>query len=174
MTSRLRVASTAASALPDDRPTVVSPEDPGEVFVEPSGDGRVVVHGVDGVDRPAFLGSRRRQPDGREVVEVVVDGWRFELEVEDDARAALRERAIRAADATAATGSLEVRAAIPGRVAAVSVSAGDEVEAGATLLVVEAMKMQNELRAPRSGRVERVAVGAGDTIELGDLLAVIS
>jgi biotin carboxyl carrier protein len=174
MTSRLRVAPTAASALPNDRTIVVSPDDPGEVFVEPFGDGRVVVHGADGADRPAFLGSHHHQPEGREVVEVVVDGWRFELEVEDDARAALRERATRAADATAATGSLEVRAAIPGRVAAVSVTAGDEVEAGTTLLVVEAMKMQNELRAPRGGRVERVAVGVGDTIELGDLLAVIS
>ena len=108
------------------------------------------------------------------MVEVVVDGWRFEMEVEDDARATLRERATRALDATTASGPLEVRAAIPGRVAAVSVAAGDEVDAGATLLVVEAMKMQNELRAPRAGRVERVVVGAGDTIELGDLLAVIA
>jgi biotin carboxyl carrier protein len=54
------------------------------------------------------------------------------------------------------------------------VVAGDEIAAGATILVVEAMKMQNELRAPRAGRVERVVVGAGDTIELGDLLAVIA
>ena len=174
MTARLRVAPTAASALPTDRPTLVAPDDPGETFVESSGDGRVVVHGADGVDRPAVLGPRRRQPDGREVVEVVVDGWRFELELEDDGRATLRERATRAADATAATGPLEVRAAIPGRVAAIAVAPGDEVDAGATLLVVEAMKMQNELRAPRAGRVERVAVGAGDTIELGDLLAVIA
>ena len=174
MTARLRVAPTLACAMPSDRPTVVATDDPGEVFVEPFEDGRVVVHGSDGVDRPAFVGDRRRQPDGREVVEVVVDGWRFELEVEDDARATLRERATRAADATATTGTLEVRAAIPGRVAVLAVAAGDEVEAGATLLVVEAMKMQNELRAPRAGRVERVAVGAGDTIELGDLLAVIA
>ena len=65
-------------------------------------------------------------------------------------------------------------AAIPGRVASVAVVAGDKIAAGATILVVEAMKMQNELRAPRAGRVERVAVGAGDTIELGDLLAVIA
>ena len=174
MTARLRVAPTPASALPTDRPTLVAPDDPGETFVESFGDGRVVVHGADGVDRPAAIGPRRRQPDGREVVEVVVDGWRFELEVEDDARATLRERATRAADATAATGPLEVRAAIPGRVASIAIAPGDEVEAGATLLVVDAMKMQNEVRAPRAGRVERVAVGAGDTIELGDLLAVIA
>ena len=49
---------------------------------------------------------------------------------------------------------------------------GDTVEAGQTLLVVEAMKMQNELRAPRDGVVERVSVGEGETIDLGDLLVV--
>jgi biotin carboxyl carrier protein len=63
---------------------------------------------------------------------------------------------------------------IPGRVATVSVAPGDVVAAGQTLLVVEAMKMQNELRAPRDGTVERVAVGAGETIDLGDLLLVLA
>jgi len=174
MTGRLRVAPTLASALPTDRPVVITPGDPREVAVESFGDGRVVVHGADGVDRWARVGHARRLPDGRSVVEVVVDGWRFELELEDDARARLRERATRAPDAAAANGPLEVRAAIPGRVASVGVVAGDEIAAGATILVVEAMKMQNELRAPRAGRVERVVVGAGDTIELGDLLAVIA
>ncbi len=61
---------------------------------------------------------------------------------------------------------------IPGRVAAVTVAVGDAVTAGQTLLVVEAMKMQNELRAPRDGVVERVSVGVGETIDLGDLLVV--
>jgi biotin carboxyl carrier protein len=55
----------------------------------------------------------------------------------------------------------------------VAVIAGDVVEAGQTLLVVEAMKMQNELRAPRDGVVERVAIGVGETIDLGDLLVVL-
>ncbi len=47
------------------------------------------------------------------------------------------------------------------------------VEAGQSLLVVEAMKMQNELRAPRAGTVDRVAVEAGGTIDNGDLLVVL-
>ena len=55
-----------------------------------------------------------------------------------------------------------------------SVTAGDAVSAGQQLLVVEAMKMQNELRAPRDGTVERVAVAAGRTIEVGDLLLVLA
>jgi biotin carboxyl carrier protein len=47
------------------------------------------------------------------------------------------------------------------------------VAAGQTLLVVEAMKMQNELRTPRDGTIERVAVAVGETIDLGDLLVVL-
>jgi biotin carboxyl carrier protein len=174
VTGRVRVVPGPASRLPSDVPVVISTDDPGEVFVEPYGPNRVVVHGADGSDRWAVLEPKDRLPDGRTIVEVVVDGWRFELEIEDDARATLRERATRARDEAAATGPLELRAAIPGRVVALQVAAGDEVEAGSTVLVVEAMKMQNELRAPRAGRVERLAVGPGDTIELGDLLVVIA
>jgi len=174
MTRAIRISPTPACLLPTDRPIVVDPDDSAGVVVEPFGEGRAVVHGADGTDRWAHLGTATRLPDGRSVVEVVVDGWRFELELEDDRRATLRERASQAADATASIGPLEVRAAIPGRVAAVAVNVGDEVEAGTTLLVVEAMKMQNELRAPRGGRVERVAVGEGQTIEVGDVLAVIA
>ncbi len=50
------------------------------------------------------------------------------------------------------------------------VSAGDEVEAGAPLLTIEAMKMQNEVRAPRAGTVGRIAVEAGQTVATGALL----
>ena len=111
---------------------------------------------------------------GRREVEVVVDGWRFALHVEDEARAALRERASRDPGIVAgAGGPLEIRAIIPGRVASVAVVAGDHVEAGQTLLAVEAMKMQNELRAPRSGIVGRVPASAGATVELGDVLVVL-
>lgn len=112
--------------------------------------------------------------DGRQTIEVVVDGWRFELVVEDEARAALRERATRdPSAAVGAGGPLEIRAIIPGRVASVAVAPGDRVELGQTLLAVEAMKMQNELRAPRSGTILRVPATAGATVELGDVLVVI-
>ncbi len=112
--------------------------------------------------------------DGRQHVEVVVGGWRFDAVVEDAARADLRERATRERGAGAGSGGpLEVRAIIPGRVVDVRVAADDTVEAGQALLVVEAMKMQNELRAPRAGTVTRVAVAAGSTVEVGDLLVVL-
>jgi biotin carboxyl carrier protein len=121
--------------------------------------------------RVAAVASRdpRRAPR----VEVVVDGWRFELAVEDEARASLRERASRDRGAASTGGSHEIRAIIPGRVVELGVASGDHVEAGDRVLLLEAMKMQNELRAPRSGNVTRVAVGPGETVEIGDLLLVI-
>jgi len=114
-------------------------------------------------------------PTGRDrtVVEVVVAGWRFEFEVEDAARHDLRERATAGRAADAHHGPTDVRAIIPGRVVAVSVAVGDDVEPGQRLLSVEAMKMENELRAPRAGTVERIAVAAGQTVELGDTLVVL-
>jgi biotin carboxyl carrier protein len=105
--------------------------------------------------------------------EVVVDGWRIEVEIESERRASLRERARRGREETAHGGPTEVRAIIPGRVVAVSIVPGDAVVAGQQLLVVEAMKMQNELRAPRDGVIASVAVGPGRTIEVGDLLLVL-
>ena len=106
--------------------------------------------------------------------EVIVGGWRVEVDVEPASRAALRERARRGREEIGHSGPTEVHAIIPGVVVSVSVTPGDAVTAGQQLLVVEAMKMQNELRAPRDGTIERVAVGAGRTIEVGDLLLVIS
>ena len=123
--------------------------------------------------RVLFGPPRLDRDRGTDVREVVVDGWRFEIEVEPERRAVLRERARRGAGAVSQGGPVEVRAIIPGRVVAITVAAGDPVEAGQQVLVVEAMKMQNELRAPREGTVERLGVAVGDTIEVGDLLVVI-
>jgi biotin carboxyl carrier protein len=115
-----------------------------------------------------------RAADGIDRHELLVDGWRVEIELEPERRAALRARARRGGAALADHGPTEVRAIIPGRVLAVSVAAGDPVVTGQQLLVVEAMKMQNELRAPRDGTVERIAVEPGRTVELGDVLLVIA
>jgi biotin carboxyl carrier protein len=53
------------------------------------------------------------------------------------------------------------------------VKAGDVVEAGQGLLVVEAMKMQNEIRSPKSGTVERVLVAEGQAVNVGEVLCVV-
>jgi biotin carboxyl carrier protein len=118
--------------------------------------------------------ARRRDSDGAALREVVIDGWRVEVELESERRASLRERARRGHEAAGKGGPVEVRAIIPGRIVAVSVGQGDEVIAGQQLLVLEAMKMQNELRAPREGRIEGIPVAVGDNVEVGDLLMVIT
>ena len=62
---------------------------------------------------------------------------------------------------------------MPGKVIRVLVSVGDDVEAGQGLIVVEAMKMQNEMKAARAGRVVSVAAVAGATVNAGEILAAI-
>lgn len=119
------------------------------------------------------LPLERSGPAGSRRLEVVVDGWRFEVEVESEQRASLRERARRDLGDAGLSGPAEVRAIIPGVVLSVAVAAGDQVTAGQQLLVIEAMKMQNELRAPRAGTVGRVAVAERSTIEVGDVLVVL-
>ncbi|HEX9045197.1 MAG TPA: biotin/lipoyl-containing protein [Candidatus Limnocylindrales bacterium] len=135
----------------------------------------VLVRGSgDGATRtPVFFGPPRANPDGTVTREVVVGGWRTDLVVESERRAALRDRSRRAGASAGRSGPLQVRAIIPGRIVAVSVAPGDEVTAGQQLLVLEAMKMQNELRAPRDGTVETIAVAVGATVEVGDVLMVI-
>jgi biotin carboxyl carrier protein len=80
-----------------------------------------------------------------------------------------RERVLADAESASrgADGPVEVLATLPGLVVAVGVGEGDEVSAGAALLTIEAMKMQNEVRAPRAGRVASVAVAAGQAVAAG-------
>ena len=83
-----------------------------------------------------------------------------------------RERVLAEAETAAHghAGPVEVRATLPGLIVAVAVSPGDAVEEGASLLTIEAMKMQNEVRAPRAGRVIEVAVTSGQTVATGAAL----
>ena len=173
--TRLRVVPIDATGVADDKATAeIDPADPAGAASSVVDLGRGRFRMGEPPSRVAgFVAALPASPGAPHRFEVVVDGWRFELEVEDAARAALRRRATRIVDADTTSGPLDIRAIIPGRIAAVRVTPGDAVEAGETLLVVEAMKMQNELRAPRAGTVERVAVGEGQTIDRGDLLVVL-
>jgi biotin carboxyl carrier protein len=62
---------------------------------------------------------------------------------------------------------------MPGRVVSVRVVAGDTVERNTLVVILEAMKMENELRAPQPGRVKEVRVAEGDTVEHGALLVLL-
>ena len=70
-------------------------------------------------------------------------------------------------------GSAEIVAPMPGKVVRVLVTEGDAVTAGSGILVVEAMKMQNELKTPKTGRVVSIRAKPGATVNAGDVLAVI-
>jgi biotin carboxyl carrier protein len=70
-------------------------------------------------------------------------------------------------------GVAEIVAPMPGKVVRVQVEAGATVEKGAGVIVVEAMKMQNEMKSPRSGVIVSVKVKPGDTVNAGEVLAVL-
>ena len=62
---------------------------------------------------------------------------------------------------------------MPGKIVRVLVSQGDAVEAGAGVLVVEAMKMQNEIKSPKKGTIQKILVGEGAAVNAGDVLAIV-
>jgi biotin carboxyl carrier protein len=73
-----------------------------------------------------------------------------------------------------AEGRQQIVAPMPGKVVRVLVEAGDRVEAGQGLVVVEAMKMQNEIRSPKGGVVERLHVKEGQPVNAGEVLCIVS
>ncbi|MBW6462615.1 MAG: biotin/lipoyl-binding protein [Firmicutes bacterium] len=76
--------------------------------------------------------------------------------------------------AAASGGSASINAPMPGSVLEVKVAVGDSVNEGDVLLVLEAMKMENELTAPQAGSVGQVLVKKGDTVNSGDPLIVLN
>ena len=108
-----------------------------------------------------------RRGSSRGAYTLWVDGYRFEGEALDE-----RTRAIRdiTAASSKATGPAPVVAPMPGLIVRVSVAIGDQVQAGQGLIVMEAMKMENELRASGSGIVKAVHVAPGKAVEKGTIL----
>jgi biotin carboxyl carrier protein len=78
-----------------------------------------------------------------------------------------------AAAGAAADGLAEIRTMMPGKVVRLVAKAGDQVEKGDPVLVVEAMKMQNDLKATKTGIVKEIRVNEGATVSSGDILAII-
>lgn len=106
------------------------------------------------------------------LVKLLVDAKEYEVEVKSGGGA--RKKAKAAAKKTVAAGGAgAVLAQMTGRVIRVDISQGDAVNAGDILLIVEAMKMENEIVAPVSGTVTQVAVAAGARVSEGDLLVEI-
>ncbi len=109
--------------------------------------------------------ARRTGPRGGYVL--WMDGWRFEVEALDERARAIKE--LSAATAGPA-GPTPVIAPMPGLIVRVQVAVGDRVRAGQGLVVMEAMKMENELRAPADGTVRAISAAAGQAVEKGATL----
>jgi biotin carboxyl carrier protein len=161
--------------------TALVGEDTCTVEVQPLADGRFRVT-VDGRER--IVDSR---PTGTGSFSLLIDHAAAEVSVTwrgDEYTVATGGRAhrVRLMDERArrrherrggADGGNEVRAQMPGKVVAVLVAAGATVERGQGLLVIEAMKMENEISAPRSGTIAELRVQPGQAVESGELLVRI-
>lgn len=76
-------------------------------------------------------------------------------------------------DDASASGKVEIKTAMPGKVVRILVSEGDAVQKGDGVIVVEAMKMQNEMKSPKDGTITVIRPAEGDTVSAGDVLVVI-
>ncbi len=160
------------------------------MMFEATADGRtmrVEVRGQDG-RYTVVLDGRPLEVDARETgphfLSVLLGGRSYEVGIEkrpggytvvltDDVVAVDLVDASRAAPARRVSGPARIAAPMPGKLVRVLVSPGQDVQAGQGLVVVEAMKMENEIRAPRSGRVKDVPAREGQAVETGALLVVV-
>lgn len=106
---------------------------------------------------------------------VNVNGTVYEVELEELTGVAPAAPTAPAAPAPAAapSGGEQITAPMPGNILSVNVSAGDAVKKGQVLMILEAMKMENEIMCPCDGKVLSVSVSKGATVESGALLCVI-
>jgi biotin carboxyl carrier protein len=102
--------------------------------------------------------------------QVLMQGYLYEVEVLDERSQLMRARST---SLVPDSGELLIKAPMPGLVVDVSVEVGQEVEAGQKVVILESMKMENELKTPRAGEVERIQVKAGDSVEQNEVLVVI-
>jgi biotin carboxyl carrier protein len=111
---------------------------------------------VDGKSHEAYVAQ------GDENWQVLLRGRLFPVTVEDE-----REKRLRSAagGGVAEAGEFHLKAPMPGLVVAIHVAEGQAVQKGQVLLILESMKMQNELKSPRDGTIGRLRVKAGETVE---------
>jgi biotin carboxyl carrier protein len=114
----------------------------------------------------AYEIKRERSQQGD--LHMVIGSARYAVDVQDP-RSLKTRRAVAGGDA----GPQKIKAAMPGKIVRVLVAEKDEVKAGQGVIVMEAMKMQNEMKSPKDGRVQKILTAEGSTVNAGDTLAII-
>lgn len=107
---------------------------------------------------------------GENAWKILLRGNLYEAQVTDERTRLLRSRAT---SMVPESGEVAIRAPMPGLVVDLPVEVGQDVEAGENIVILESMKMENELKAPRAGRVERISVNVGDSVEQNQTLLVL-
>jgi biotin carboxyl carrier protein len=137
--------------------------------VETRGVGGAVALSVDGrlwdasISREGSGASR----NGDRSYGVAIGGRHYPVQILDPLRQAT------SSSGPQQSGRAEIRSTMPGRIAAVLVKEGQEIKAGQGLVVVEAMKMENEMASPKDGTVGAISVSSGDAVETGALLVTV-
>jgi biotin carboxyl carrier protein len=114
----------------------------------------------------AYEIKRERSLQGE--VHMIIGSARYAVDVQDP-RSLRTRRGVAGVEA----GPQKVKAPMPGKVVRIMVQEKDEVRAGQGIVVMEAMKMQNEMKSPKDGRVQRILTAEGSAVNAGDTLAVI-
>ena len=105
---------------------------------------------------------------------ITVNGTVYDVTVEEGTGAATTATAPKAAAPAGAQGSVAVNAPMPGKILSVKASAGQAVKKGDVIMILEAMKMENEVVAPQDGTIASINVAAGDSVEAGAVLASLN
>lgn len=139
--------------------------------------GRLDAVGLDGLHRLRVQARKRPMKTFR----VAIDGQEYDVTVEEAQRSAPPHGAVRPpkakagghAASAAPAGERTIRSPMPGKVLAVNVAQADAVDTDTVLLVLEAMKMENDILAPAEGTVKSIHVRPGETVNTGDVMMVI-
>ena len=148
------------------------PPDPGQLcsFTLDGVEARVDIQAIGPGMYSILLGSRcfEAKIENRENgYSVVVGGRRFDIAVRDPRKLS------RASAGVAEAGPQKLTAPMPGKIVRVMVEQGQTVEIGQGLIVVEAMKMQNEIKSPKAGVVKAIPVKQGGSVSAGQVLMVV-
>jgi len=113
--------------------------------------------------------TRADEKSAQKTYEIFLNGQRLEVKVEDERTRILSQLTTSSANASAA----QIEAPMPGLVIGLPYEVGAQISAGQTVVVLEAMKMENDLTAPITGTIKELRVNKGQTVDQGEVLVII-